>query len=263
MCKTLFAALLLPLGLTGATYGQQRITTRVVPFTGKLVSVVDGDTALISFKGKTEPYDLEGIDAPEIGQPFGDKAKDALEAMLAKTRRPRLSFVIETKVTALPALMTSNTTTRNKGILIRAGAKSANVELLTRGLAWSLNDKYSRFQDQAKRAERGLWSDDDPINPADWRKAQQRAEMAERAKANWETRVKNFRPNGINEIVRDVDGKTELWIYRPRPNTGGTVRARDLSDVIQSRINNAAWYEERKKVAEATGKYDAVLIVDF
>jgi len=180
MYKTLLAALLVLLYLTGAAHGQQKTTTtKIVPFTGRLLTVIDGDTVLVAFKGEEKPYDLEGIDAPEIGQPFGDKAKEALEAMLAKTRRPALSFVIETKESApglvimdrhtgaAVPLMPGSKTATNKGILIRAGTKSANIELVRQGLARSLSDKYSRFEDEAKRAKRGLWSEDDPNEQGD------------------------------------------------------------------------------------------------
>ena len=54
--------------------------------TGKVISVTDGDT-LTLLVGKTQiKVRLEGIDAPDRGQPFGTKARQALsEEVFGKT----------------------------------------------------------------------------------------------------------------------------------------------------------------------------------
>ena len=49
--------------------------TPVFSFSGKLVKVLDGDTVEVLHNGRAERIRLNGIDTPEKGQPFGNKAK--------------------------------------------------------------------------------------------------------------------------------------------------------------------------------------------
>ncbi len=44
-------------------------------FTGRVISISDGDTISVKHNGKAEQIGLNGIDAPEKGQAFGHKAK--------------------------------------------------------------------------------------------------------------------------------------------------------------------------------------------
>ena len=49
---------------------------------GKVVSVLDGDTIEVIHEKKPERIRLYGIDCPEKGQPFGQKAKQFTSALL-------------------------------------------------------------------------------------------------------------------------------------------------------------------------------------
>lgn len=51
-------------------------------FTGQVVSVLDGDTVEVLNGHHTERIRLSGIDCPEKGQPYGQKAKHAASAMV-------------------------------------------------------------------------------------------------------------------------------------------------------------------------------------
>jgi endonuclease YncB( thermonuclease family) len=44
-------------------------------FTGRVVGVADGDTITVMHQGRGERIRLHGIDAPERGQPFTNRAK--------------------------------------------------------------------------------------------------------------------------------------------------------------------------------------------
>ena len=46
-------------------------------FTGQVVSVLDGDTVEVLNGHHTERIRLSGIDCPEKGQPYGQRAKQA------------------------------------------------------------------------------------------------------------------------------------------------------------------------------------------
>lgn len=51
-------------------------------FTGKVVSVLDGDTIEVLHNGKAQRIRLYGIDCPEKGQAFGTTAKQATSALV-------------------------------------------------------------------------------------------------------------------------------------------------------------------------------------
>ncbi len=103
---------------------------------------------------------MEGIDAPEKKQPFGQKAKEALSTLIFGKdvvihweKKDRYQRVI--------------------GRITFAGL-DVNLEMVRLGLAWRY-DKYSKekalldAQTEAKAAARGLWADKEPIPPWEWR----------------------------------------------------------------------------------------------
>jgi len=51
-------------------------------FTGEVIRVVDGDTIEVLHEKKPERIRLYGIDCPEKGQAFGQKAKQATSSLL-------------------------------------------------------------------------------------------------------------------------------------------------------------------------------------
>src|SRR5207247_10694465 len=52
-----------------------------IHFTGKVVGVTDGDTITVLHNGKGERVRLHGIDCPEKGQAFGQRAKQFTSAL--------------------------------------------------------------------------------------------------------------------------------------------------------------------------------------
>ncbi len=55
-------------------------TARAESFEGRVVKVFDGDTLEVLAGGRTERIRLAGIDAPERGQPWAERSKQALAA---------------------------------------------------------------------------------------------------------------------------------------------------------------------------------------
>jgi micrococcal nuclease len=51
-------------------------------FTGKVVGVSDGDTIKVMYLGRAERVRLYGIDCPEKGQAFGNRAKQFTSQMV-------------------------------------------------------------------------------------------------------------------------------------------------------------------------------------
>lgn len=123
-----------------------------------VTSVHDGD----SFRAGEQAFRLWGIDAPELDQRWGTAAREALRELL----------------TGADAVMIERHGTSWKRIVVRAesGGKDVSLELLKMGLAWYCHgfaprrNDYREAEQEARKARRGLWSDENPVSPAEWRK---------------------------------------------------------------------------------------------
>lgn len=56
----------------------------VEEFSGKVIGITDGDTVRVLVNNETVKIRLEGIDAPESGQSYGKKSKDALAELVSE-----------------------------------------------------------------------------------------------------------------------------------------------------------------------------------
>jgi endonuclease YncB( thermonuclease family) len=129
-------------------------------FTGLVARVVDGDTISV-IRGK-EPVKvrLEGIDAPETGQPFGTKAKQALSDKI-------FGQTVTIKTTG------KDRYGRTLGV-VWLGSRNIDLEMVAEGWAWHFK-RYSKdaaladAETQARAKKAGLWADAHPIAPWDWR----------------------------------------------------------------------------------------------
>lgn len=129
--------------------------------TGRMVNVHDGDTITVLDADKAQHrVRLEGIDAPEIGQPFGTVARD------------RLAALVKGKSVTLHA----HGRDRYGRTLATVDAEGRDVatQLVTEGLSWH----YVRYSDDkalaaaeadARQHRRGLWADASPVPPWEWR----------------------------------------------------------------------------------------------
>lgn len=132
-------------------------------FEGKVIGIKDGDTFEILVEGQPEKVRLADIDCPERQQPFGNNAKQyASELCFGKTvkvrstgKRDRYKRVV--------------------GVVTTPEGLNVNKEMLRAGFAWhykyhSQNDTLDFLEDKAREQELGLWQDQNPIAPWDWRK---------------------------------------------------------------------------------------------
>ena len=125
------------------------------------IRVVDGDTIRARVDGEEIKIRLVDIDAPEIGQPFGNKSKNFLDKLLYAKK---VTLLAEGK-------------DRYGRVLGNVFSDKSNVNamMVKFGFAW-VYEKYAKnsslydHQNQAKRKNLGLWSDNDPIAPWVWRK---------------------------------------------------------------------------------------------
>jgi endonuclease YncB( thermonuclease family) len=134
---------------------------------GRVVGISDGDTITILDRDKRQHrIRLAGIDAPEKGQAFGDRAKESLS---------RLVFDRQVE-----AHCHKRDRYGREVCKIMRGSTDVNIEQLRAGMAWWYRD-YAKEQsaqeraecaaaeDAAKAARVGLWKDAKPVPPWEWR----------------------------------------------------------------------------------------------
>jgi hypothetical protein len=104
---------------------------------------------------------LEGIDAPESGQPFGTKAKQALSE----------------KIYGANVVVRWKQRDKYNRILgdVLLGDRHINTEMVSDGFAWhykqfSSDSQLSKAETDAREAKRGLWADPNPMPPWEWRR---------------------------------------------------------------------------------------------
>ena len=132
-------------------------------FEAQVQHVSDGDTLWLRPQpgGAPGAVRIEGIDAPEICQPGGPQARDAL-ARLVLQRRVRI--------------VTSGHDDFGR-TLARVETERGDVGrwLVRAGHAWSYRQRrdagpYAREERQARQAKAGLWSEARPMEPRQFRR---------------------------------------------------------------------------------------------
>lgn len=126
-------------------------------YTGRVVSVHDGDTVTV-LAGEKKPVKirLAQIDAPEIGQAFGQRSRDNLAEKVA-------GQIIMVEVNATDRYGRSVAT-------LFLGQRNINREQIADGMAWVyrqyLNDPgLLEVESEAKAQKKGLWADPHPLPP--------------------------------------------------------------------------------------------------
>jgi endonuclease YncB( thermonuclease family) len=134
---------------------------------GKVIGIADGDTLTILIDGNSQvKVRLAGIDAPEKTQAFGNASKKLLSNKV---------FSQNIKVEARG----KDKYGRVLGI-IRLGDQDINEYMIAEGLAWHYKkyakdqpageaDQYSRTEEIARLNKKGLWVQENPTPPWDYR----------------------------------------------------------------------------------------------
>jgi micrococcal nuclease len=131
-----------------------------------VVGVSDGDT-LRARCGEAGGYQqvtvrLAEIDAPEKGQPFGQRSKLSLSA---------LCFGAIATIQPEKRDRYGRTVAR-----VECRGQDASAEQLRRGMAWryvahARDPALRPIEQEARAARAGLWGDADPTPPWEWRRA--------------------------------------------------------------------------------------------
>ena len=136
------------------------------------MSVADGDTITILDSSDTQHrIRLEGIDAPETHQPFGEQSRLGLSGMIFG-KDVSVSYQ---KIDQYGRLV---------GKILLDG-RDINLEQVKAGMAWHYKfyedeqtpedrDAYAKAEDEARAVRRGLWQDPNPVEPSAFRKEEKR-----------------------------------------------------------------------------------------
>lgn len=130
--------------------------------TGKVVDVTDGDTfKLLKNDSLQIKVRLHGVDCPETKQPFSSVCKKYLFDLIFGKQVFLKQIGIDRygRTLAIVFLDTIN----------------VNENMLSAGMAWHFkkydkNPKWAELENKARDERRGLWKDDKPIPPWEWRK---------------------------------------------------------------------------------------------
>ena len=144
---------------------------------GKLSRVVDGDTIeLLSESGEKQEVHLEGIDAPEIRQDYGDESKRILQRLLKDAE-----IAIKWKE--------KDRYDRILGQLFVSGGKAeqgsesdevhVNLAMIKAGAAWHFkrynqSKELAAAEEAARKEKKGLWKKPNPEAPWDYRRNSER-----------------------------------------------------------------------------------------
>jgi endonuclease YncB( thermonuclease family) len=144
----------------------------VEEFSGKVIGVTDGDTIKVLVNKESVTVRLEGIDAPESGQSYGKKSKEALAEIVA-------GKTVTVKKTGTDKYK------RTLGIVM-VGDADANAKMVEDGWAWHFKkyndeERLAKLEDAARKAKRGLWADETPLAPWEYRARQKTPEANEAA----------------------------------------------------------------------------------
>src|SRR6185369_1458606 len=131
---------------------------------GKVTSVIDGNTfEMLAEDNESYKIMLFGIDCPELGQEFFDKAKKSLEKMILN-KKVNVTF------------QGKDRWGNRLGIVLIDGTIDPRYDLLEAGLAWtSERDPIQELETIKQKAQgkgKGLWKEQDPTPPWIYRRQQ-------------------------------------------------------------------------------------------
>jgi micrococcal nuclease len=130
-------------------------------FAGRVIGVTDGDTLTVLHARHPEKVRLQGVDAPEKRQAYGERAK-----------RFTADLAFDRTVTVRATGRDRNG--RLLGEVVLPDGRSLNQELVRAGYAWwfrkySRDGQLARLEEEARAGRRGLWADRAPEAPWDFR----------------------------------------------------------------------------------------------
>lgn len=126
-----------------------------------IVAVVDGDTLRVHCPEQPQQVvRIHKIDAPEKGQPWGRRSRQAL-VVLCHSQAVEIRAAGHDRYGRILAS-------------VSCGGVDAGSEQVRAGMAWAYRayrpgTELLQFEEEARAARRGLWTDPRPVPPWEWR----------------------------------------------------------------------------------------------
>lgn len=148
---------------------------------GRVIKVSDGDTVNILDAGHQKFHvRIAGIDAPEKDQPFGKRAQQKLSSLVFG-KQVTFEYSKEDRYGRPVGKLYVTQSDCHSCAPIDTG-----FEVLKAGLAWHYKQyqreqtpedrvRYAEAEETARSLRNGLWYDENPIPPWEWRKAKKEA----------------------------------------------------------------------------------------
>lgn len=132
-------------------------------YQGKVVKVTDGDSIKILHEGKALIIRLAEIDAPERGQPFWKKSKEALVDYVAGKEVQIIEVDIDRYERVVGQVYVRELWVN--GALVRGGFAYVYPEYAT-------SERLYKFERDAKESKTGIWKlpKNERVKPWEWRK---------------------------------------------------------------------------------------------
>lgn len=132
-------------------------------FKGRVIYVKDGDTIVVASKDSLFDVRLSSIDCPEKDQRFGPESKKVTETLCLHKKVTVKSFTRDRYGRIVGEVRTT------------ACKSSVNSELVRTGAAWWYQafaknaSELQQIELSARQSRIGLWQEDNPVAPWDWR----------------------------------------------------------------------------------------------
>jgi endonuclease YncB( thermonuclease family) len=144
---------------------------------GQVVSIADGDSFTLLVDDVQYRVRLSGIDTPERGQPYATAARNALSDLIF-----RKQVRVESRKTDRYGRIIGRVWVQPPDCSRCAETLDVSLALLTTGMAWwyrfyadeqpeEERGQYEFAEFEAKAKGAGLWRDESPVPPWDWRAA--------------------------------------------------------------------------------------------
>jgi endonuclease YncB( thermonuclease family) len=156
---------------------------QVNAFSARVVGIIDGDTiTVLAPKDKEYKVRLAGIDAPEVGQEFGRKAREYLGELINGKNVTIVGKKTERDGELVAQVFVYDESSNQ--------SRDVGYSVLTNGLAWhnkeSQNEqtngdrkRYAEGEEMARGVKLHIWSLPNPLPPWEHRKAQDPAANTE------------------------------------------------------------------------------------
>lgn len=137
------------------------------PFQARVTAIADGDTLTVLHNRQQVRIRLYGIDCPEPNQPFHTRASR------------RTADLAQGKTVTIKPESRDNFGRLVAWVILPDG-RPLNEILVAEGLAWHFRryapreKRLIQLEQEARGARRGLWQDEEPIPPWEWRRHSRR-----------------------------------------------------------------------------------------